>query len=122
MAYRDKDKEVAAKRRSYEKHREVVKERTRLRRQRLRDDNREKLEALLRASKCADCGDTDWVVLEFDHVTDDKSFNISTKMSDRTWEQLLEEIKKCEIVCANCHRKRTYVRAGGWRVASTNGW
>ena len=59
---------------------------------------------------CADCGVRDPVVLEFDHLRD-KCFNIGSEISRRTWASVLEEIEKCEVVCANCHRRRT-ARAG----------
>ena len=47
--------------------------------------------------------------MEFDHVTDDKVFNIGARMHG-SLRQLLEEIAKCEVVCSNCHRTRTYHR------------
>jgi hypothetical protein len=63
-----------------------------------------------------DCGETDIVVLEFDHVGEagSKQFNIS----DATrfgygMAKIKAEIAKCEVRCANCHRKKTYER-GGW--------
>jgi hypothetical protein len=32
------------------------------------------------------------------------------------WNDILAEIAKCEVVCANCHRRRTCVRVNGYRV------
>ena len=60
---------------------------------------------------CADCGETDPVVLEFDHLRD-KEFGISAGWRDRQWKIVLDEIAKCEVVCANCHRRRTAKRGG----------
>ena len=56
---------------------------------------------------CADCGATDPIVLEFDHVDPStKAFNIGTKLATHAWASVLAEIDKCEVVCANCHRRR----------------
>jgi hypothetical protein len=60
---------------------------------------------------CVDCGETDPLVLEFDHV-EAKSFNISKGLRDHNWDVVLDEIARCEVVCANCHRRRTALRAG----------
>ena len=62
-----------------------------------------------------DCGESDPLVLEFDHLRD-KSFAISRGWADRGWESILREIEKCEVVCANCHRRRTLTRRGALRV------
>ena len=59
------------------------------------------------------------VVLEFDHVTGEKSYNISNKIGQVPLESMMEEIGKCEIVCANCHRIRTAGR-GNWMKASNS--
>ena len=64
---------------------------------------------------CADCGESDPVVLEFDHLRD-KAFNIGRALAYRSWAAILEEIAKCDVVCANCHRRRTARRAGHVRV------
>jgi hypothetical protein len=58
-----------------------------------------------------DCGETDPLVLEFDHLGD-KSFNIAKGIRDHSWQSVLDEIRKCEVVCANCHRRRTALRGG----------
>jgi hypothetical protein len=65
---------------------------------------------------CTDCGESDPLVLEFDHQRD-KSFNISKGVRDRPWAAVLAEISKCEVVCANCHRRRTALRGGFARAA-----
>ena len=60
---------------------------------------------------CADCGEDDPRVLEFDHLGD-KSFNIGQALAYRSWSSILAEIAKCDVVCANCHRRRTARRGG----------
>jgi len=66
----------------------------------------------LQQHPCVDCGETDIVVLEFDHQGN-KIADISTyAMGGRSWEIVKAEIDKCEVRCANCHRLRT---AEGWR-------
>jgi len=73
--------------------------------------NYERLIPYLQARRCADCGERDVIVLEFDHVGN-KAFNIGNALRERAWPQILAEIEKCEIVCANCHRRRTARRGG----------
>jgi hypothetical protein len=67
---------------------------------------------------CADCGELDPVVLEFDHRAD-KSFDVGQALSYRRWQSILEEIAKCDVVCANCHRRRTARRRGSLRGVLT---
>lgn len=69
----------------------------------------------LRAHPCVDCGEADLVVLEFDHLPGkDKRFDVARAVSGstRAWKTIRAEIDKCEVVCANCHRRRTARRAG----------
>ena len=70
----------------------------------------------LREHPCVDCGETDVVVLEFDHLRE-KEFGISVGITHYTWTRVLAEIEKCEVVCANCHRRRTAKRSGFRRLA-----
>jgi hypothetical protein len=65
----------------------------------------------LRRHPCVDCGETDVVVLEFDHLGN-KEFGIAQGIRDREWQSVLDEMAKCEVVCANCHRRRTAMRGG----------
>lgn len=79
--------------------------------------NRAKLAEELKIVKenkpCADCGVIyPHYAMDFDHVAGEKSFNMSTSRSvSRT--RFYAELEKCEIVCANCHRGRTYKRNRG---------
>jgi len=57
---------------------------------------------------CTDCGyKENAAALDFDHVSGEKAFNLSSVNSIA---KALTEIGKCEVVCANCHRVRTYKR------------
>lgn len=87
---------------------------------RLRDRNRELNFDYLCAHSCVDCGEGDPVVLDFDHVRGVKVANVSAlAFRLKRWETILEEIAKCEVVCANCHRRRTAERANSFRLQLT---
>ena len=68
------------------------------------------------AHPCRDCSESDAVVLDFDHQGD-KAFEIGEALTYRRWETILAEIAKCDVVCANCHRRRTARRNGSVRAA-----
>lgn len=70
------------------------------------------LKEYLQDKNCVDCGLSDLTVLEFDHIEHNKSYDVSRLMGLAVWARVLDEIHKCEIVCANCHRKRTASRGG----------
>jgi hypothetical protein len=65
---------------------------------------------------CIDCGQTNPVVLEFDHVRGKKIDDVS-RMVKRGFpiKTIIEEIHKCEVRCANCHRIVTAIR-GNWTI------
>ena len=60
---------------------------------------------------CADCGNKfPTCAMDFDHVRGKKRFCVSAAIGMTTnVKVLLEEIVKCEVVCSNCHRIRTYM-------------
>ncbi len=59
---------------------------------------------------CSDCGERyPHYVMDFDHLGDKKD-DVSQIANHGSWKQLKAEITKCEVVCANCHRKRTFER------------
>jgi hypothetical protein len=60
---------------------------------------------------CADCGvQYPYYVMQFDHLDrSQKSFTISTaSRNGTTLARMVEEISKCDVVCANCHMERTF--------------
>lgn len=63
---------------------------------------------------CTDCNETDPLVLEFDHVPErgEKRLRVGNayKWTPKRLPELLAEIQKCEVVCANCHKRRTELR------------
>ena len=78
--------------------------------------NAEYLIEYLSGHPCVDCGESDIVVLEFDHQRD-KVLNVSVLSREGySLERLKQEIAKCEVVCANCHRRRT-AKQFGWYKA-----
>lgn len=78
-------------------------------------DERNKRRTLeyLRTHPCVDCGETDPQVLEFDHLRDKTSGIAELLHRHVRWEIIEAEIAKCEVRCANCHRRRTSA-AGNW--------
>lgn len=62
---------------------------------------------------CVDCGESDVVCLEFDHVRGRKQRTVATMIGHHSWATILAELAKCDVRCANCHRRKT-ARAEGW--------
>jgi hypothetical protein len=65
---------------------------------------------------CIDCGERRIVVLEFDH-RENKKCCISKLLAGRTRkiEPLIEELEKCDVRCANCHRVKTARDFNWWK-------
>ena len=58
----------------------------------------------LKSNGCIVCGEKDPACLDFHHLHD-KSFNIGNKCRDRSVDSIKNEVDKCVVLCANCHRK-----------------
>lgn len=101
----------------YARYGELYRQRAQLRRARLRKEFRENMLAYLQKSKCAVCGENDIRVLEFDHINPmTKSFNISQAVSlGHGWKDVVNEMKKCRVLCANCHKKHTASQANWYK-------
>lgn len=69
--------------------------------------NRANLAAYLKKHPCVDCGESRIVCLDFDHVRGTKRNDICKMVYSNSWETILQEITKCQVRCANCHRIKT---------------
>lgn len=62
------------------------------------------------AKGCEHCGYNEHAVaLDFDHIDpNDKKFTISHRLDLSTIKTLMKEVRKCRVLCANCHRVKTH--------------
>lgn len=83
--------------------------------------NQEYVLNLLQKSSCIDCGETDPVVLDFDHVNREEKLRSIAKLirQGTALTKLQTEISKCVIRCANCHRRKTAKELGWFRAVET---
>lgn len=64
-----------------------------------------------KGGKCEKCGySANYAALEFHHTNEsEKEFPLDMRhFSNRTWERLCKEMRKCSLLCANCHREHHY--------------
>lgn len=108
MAYKKIEDRRAASKRHYEANKQSYLERN----TRYRTEIRRFIKNLKEASPCKDCGvKYPYYVMDFDHIDGATKINdINYLTSTGRIGALHKEIVKCEIVCANCHRQRTYER------------
>jgi hypothetical protein len=100
---------VAARSRAhYEQNREICLARGKAAKRAYRSRNRVRKAEVLLALECVDCGATDPRILDFDHRDRTaKRAEVSRLMSSGSWSLIVAEIAKCDVRCANCHRRRT---------------
>lgn len=73
-----------------------------------------KLRGYFAEHPCVDCGESDPVVLQFDHVRGTKTENVGSLVAGGyPWSRIEAEIAKCDVRCANCHWRKT-ARQFGW--------
>src|SRR6267378_5968581 len=94
----------------YRKNRDAQKARLLRNLKARRADNQRRMIEYLQAHPCVDCGETDIVVLQFDHLADKERDVASMLAGSWTWPAIEKEIAKCEVRCANCHRLQTALR------------
>lgn len=107
MPYKDIAKRRECHKRYYNKHRELYKAKNIRRKGELAY-----LVISLKRKPCMDCGATyPHYVMDFDHRnknTKVDSINRMINIHMYSKKKIIEEIGKCDLVCANCHRIRTY--------------
>ncbi|SRR5258706_16097250 len=71
-------------------------------------ENRLKIYEYYLKHPCIDCNEDDPIVLEFDHVRGKKFKPVSELVGGGySWNFIEKEIQKCDVRCANCHRRKT---------------
>ena len=95
----------------------ALREQVKVNRERARFRNRSYVWEHLNNNPCISCGESNPIVLEFDHIDpSNKKANISAYMNRGvTLELLKQEIEKCQMLCANCHRAKTAKDNGWWK-------
>ena len=79
----------------------------------LRERNRQHVRVLKESQPCTDCGNFyPHYVMQYDHIGSDKVADVSRLVQAGTYSiaRIEAEIAKCELVCANCHAKRSWQR------------
>jgi hypothetical protein len=66
----------------------------------------------LKEHPCVECGESNPIVLQFDHIDEnDKTKEISKLVTEKYGiDTIKKEIDKCQVLCANCHLKRTAIQ------------
>lgn len=102
----------------YRKNRKYYINKARKRNAKIRKKSFEYLGAYLQNHPCVDCGEKDILVLEFDHrVRSGKELPVSLIIkTTSSFKKLVKEVSKCDVRCANCHRRKTERELKGWRT------
>jgi hypothetical protein len=71
---------------------------------------------------CIDCGEDDPIVLEFDHRDGVNKIDNISRATRNGWglDRIIEEIDKCDVRCANCHRRRTAKQLDWYKFVKVN--
>lgn len=103
--------------RYYANHDYYKKHHTKLTEAKRREKTKKVLEYLLE-HPCVDCGEADPIVLEFDHKDETEKVDAVTQMITHNCglKKIFAEIGKCDVRCANCHRRRTTAKRGYTRA------
>lgn len=109
MPYKDKAKQREAQRKWARAHRKKNPDHRQYLNA-MREENKAKIQALKESAPCTDCGvKYPSYVMQYDHIDrSTKTMNVARAVHNYSWEKVLQEIAKCELVCANCHAERTY--------------
>jgi len=111
MPYKNRDDQRRASAEHYKRNKALYKSRSKKRNHNQRSWNKEFILRIKNMFDCVDCGESEPIVLEFDHVRGEKYKNVSDMVNQSySIETIKDEIRKCDIRCANCHRKKTHER------------
>jgi len=101
-------------RRYYHRQSQEWKTRKKELQKRRRRDLVDRVREYLSEHPCSECEEADIFVLDFDHIDrDNKHLAISDMLRlGYGLKRIMEEIGKCRVLCANCHRRHTRTQMG----------
>ena len=88
-----------------------------------RYENKVKIFNYLKEHPCIDCGNSNPLVLEFDHrqKKESRKHSLNEMVNNRvSWKRVFEEIQKCDVRCANCHRIKTAHEQSNYKLELMN--
>lgn len=97
----------------YAQNKDAYKKRARLAKDKSKKLAKIFLVEYLFAHPCIDCGESDILVLQFDHML---SGNLHVSALNHSVETISKELEKCEVRCANCHMRRHMMESNSWRL------
>lgn len=81
-------------------------------RKKIRERNRDYVRNIKESNPCTDCNEFyHYSQMDFDHLNDKKHSIARLSNSEASIKTIKTEIGKCELVCSNCHRLRTWIRS-----------
>lgn len=115
MAYKNPEDQKKAAREHYSKNKNLYIERAKIGKIKSLKRNREFVLNYLRKHPCVDGEEANPVVLEFDHrKSEEKLGNVADlAINGVSLSNLVSEMEKCDVRCANCHRIKT-AKEEGW--------
>lgn len=104
MAYKDPKNQNKASRKHYQENKQEYIDRAKA----VRAEKRLYL-AEQKNQPCMDCGvKYPSYVMDFDHRDPSKKMFGPSRIADFGWLKIKAELAKCDLVCVNCHRERTF--------------
>ena len=119
---RNREEILARQHQYYQEHGEEIRRRNRIygaaHKEQLAETRRERKRHLVQefGGHCQDCGaefPENPEVFDFDHRESEEKRNLLSLMKGMSWENIMVEAQKCDLVCSNCHRIRTTRRRNG---------
>lgn len=108
MPYKDKEKQRAYQRKHYEANRDKYNASRKTSNAKIRENCSKYIDEYLLSHPCITCGESDPIVLEFHHRNPEDKLGCIANLVSWSLTIVMQEIEKCDVMCANCHRKVTH--------------
>lgn len=79
------------------------------------EENKTFIIEYLETHPCVQCGETNILCLEFDHIDRKNKSSEVGKLLSQSKEILIAEIFKCQVLCSNCHQIKTHQEINSYR-------